>query len=211
MLADRTAEKDLIPGLQTAGAHFVIVFHDADACGVDEQSVSLAVIHHFGVAGHDAHARFFSRSRHGLQNTFQFIERQPLFQYKTDAEIERPGAAHAQIIDRAVDREISNVAAREKNGLHHIAVRGKGDTAGVYGQRGRVIALLQLFADQVGVKKMADQIVHHTATAAVRHLHGKGWSHSRRAGAGFFLLFMHRATERSFCFIVIIGGARTLR
>ena len=51
---------------------------------------------------------------HRRDDAPQRLHRQPLFEDEARAQIERPRAAHRQVVDRAVDRQRADVAARER-------------------------------------------------------------------------------------------------
>ena len=90
------------------------VGHDADAGRRDEHSVSLAAIDDLGIAGDERHACFGTRLPHRAGDALQVRERQPLFEDERRGQIKRRRAADGEVVDRAMDRQLADVAAGEK-------------------------------------------------------------------------------------------------
>ena len=67
------------------------------------------------------------RRDHGAQR----FHRQAFFENESRAQIERARAAHGQIVDRAVDRQIADVAAGKNQRAHHERIGGEGQTRAV--------------------------------------------------------------------------------
>ena len=66
--------------------------------------------------------------RHGLHNPAKFLGRQPFFQDERSREIQRPRAAHRQIVDGAIDRQPSDVAAGKEHRRNDESIRGECQT-----------------------------------------------------------------------------------
>ncbi len=58
----------------------------------------------------------------------QIGEGQSLLQDQADADRQGPGAAHRQIVDGAVDRQIADIAAGKEDRVDHVGVGGEGQT-----------------------------------------------------------------------------------
>ena len=71
------------------------------------------------------------RGRHRGDDPLQIGQGQPLFDDEPGAEPQRPGAAHAQVVDRAADGQLADVAAGEEEGADHVAVGGEGQARAV--------------------------------------------------------------------------------
>ena len=91
------------------------VGNDADAGGGDEDLVPLAAVDDLGVAGDQCDARprrmppridATMRSRSAMGK--------PFFENERRRQEERVRAADRQVVDRAVDRQLADVAARER-------------------------------------------------------------------------------------------------
>ncbi len=106
-----------------------------------------------------------------MQEPAQRRDRQPLLEDQRNAEESRLGAAHREIVDRTVDGERADVAARELERSHDIAV-GRERERPVNGlEHGAVMAQLELGIVERGPDHGVEQPQHRTAAAAVRELH----------------------------------------
>ena len=66
------------------------------------------------------------RRRMDASTALQGLHRQAFFQDERRAQIQRPRAAHRQVVDRAVDRQRADVAAGEEQWPDHIGIGGEG-------------------------------------------------------------------------------------
>ncbi len=102
----------------------------ADAGGVDVAAVGLAALHHLGVAGDDLAPRpprpprpSRRRSRRRSATGKPSSRMKPADRYSGRA------PRHGQVVDRAVDGEVADVAAGEEQRRHHVRVGGEGQPA----------------------------------------------------------------------------------
>ena len=87
----------------------------ADARGVDEDAVALALLDHLGIAGDDLDAGGLGGAcamDSAMRASTSMAE--PFFQDERGAQEKRLGAAHREIVDRAVHGERADVAAAER-------------------------------------------------------------------------------------------------
>lgn len=98
-----------------------------DPGGVDEDLVGAAFGYHLGVAGDDADAGARGGLAHGLRDGAEHVEFQTLLEDEPGRQPDGLGSAASQIVDSAVDRQVSDVTAGEEKRLHHIGIRGQRD------------------------------------------------------------------------------------
>ena len=116
MLGDPPGEEDDVAGRGATGIDRYPRGDDADAGGVDVDPVPLAPVDHLRVAGGDRHPGGGRRVAHRGDDPREGLHREPLLEDQPAGEGERPGAAHREIVDRAVDGERADVAAGEESG-----------------------------------------------------------------------------------------------
>ena len=102
-----------------------------DAGGGDVHAVGLAVLHHLGVAARDGDPGRAGRPRHGAHFGLQDFRRQAGFQHIGDDQRLGARAGNGQVVDRAVDRQFADGAARKTQRADHEAVGGDGDARAV--------------------------------------------------------------------------------
>ena len=104
----------------------------ADAGGVDEDSVGLAAIDDFGVAGDERDARGVGGFAHRVHDSRRNRRiGSPFLEDESDGEMQRARAAHGEVVDRAVDGEFADVAAGEKDRADHVGVGAEGEAGAV--------------------------------------------------------------------------------
>ena len=157
----------LSPGLQLEPERSSALGEHADAGGVDEAAVAVALLDHLGVAGDDVHARLGGRLTHGDEDPLEVRDREALFEDEADAQVERLGAAGRDVVDGAADGQPADVAAGEEERVHHVGVGGHRDARARERQRGGVVqALERLFREPLD-KDLVDELLHHGAARTV--------------------------------------------
>jgi len=131
-------------------------------------------VDHLGVAGDDPHAGPLGGRRHPSDDAREFGDRQPLFQDEGGGEGKRPGPAHRQIVDRAVDRQLADRAPGEDERLDDVGVGREGEPAAVGEQAGdvedgRVAELLKDGIAEGGQKNVLEEILRQRPAPAVAH------------------------------------------
>ena len=131
------------PGWAAAADSVMRPLQQPDAGGGDVAAVGLAALDDLGVAGDDLHAGGLRGRGHRGDDPLQVGDREALLQDEPGRQVQRPGAAHGQVVHRAVDGQVADVAAREEQRRDHVGVGGEGQPAGRGAQRGAVLQLLQ--------------------------------------------------------------------
>jgi len=167
VIGDRAAQNDMVAGRGPARADIHAVHDPSDARGVDEDLVRGALGDDLGVPGDDGDPGGVGGVPHGLQNPFQIRQRESLFDDQADAQVERHGAAHGQIVDGAVDGQVPDVSAGKENGVHHEGVGGKGQPRSIDGEDGPVVQPGENGVVEQGRHGLGDEPVGEFAAAAV--------------------------------------------
>ena len=102
--------------------------HDAHAGGRHVEAVGGAAVHDLGVAGDDGDAAARRRLRHVGDDRPQLVDREPLLEDERGRDPGRAGPHHREVVDGAVDREVSDGSPGEAQGLHHERVGAERDT-----------------------------------------------------------------------------------
>ena len=125
VVADIATQNDLVARPRAVCRDVHAALNHADAGRGNEYLIALAAIHHLGVAGHKLYPACAAASTHRFHHPPQIVDGQAFFENESGREIERPGAAHGQIVHRAVYRQSPNVAARKKDRRNHKGVSSK--------------------------------------------------------------------------------------
>ncbi len=155
------------------------VFDQADSGGIDEDAIALATIHHFGVAGHDLHFGIGGSRLQGLHHAPERLHRQALFEDETHADDQRTRAAHRQVVDRPMHSHAPDVAAGEKERLHHVRIGREGQCRAVQLEHCAIVLRFQV-VETVG-EHLLDQRVHQVPAAAVCQQHLRVFRNRDRA------------------------------
>ncbi len=175
VIADSAVDQHLVADPGAAAANVELVIEDADPRGVDKDLVALAARNHLGVAGNDARPGLFGRLLHRLQHRLQFGDRQALLEDQADADRQRPRPGHGQVVDRAVDRQVADVAPGKDDRVDHVGVGGVGEPAAVVGEDRRVVLVALRNSGQGGDDEIVEQLVAELAAAAVAEKNNIGF------------------------------------
>ena len=126
MAAQITAHQHLITGLDRQRIHGQCRLDQADAAGGHKETIALAALHHLGITRGDRDPAGPGRRSHRGQHPPQQLQGQPLLKDQGDAQVQGPSCRHRQIIGRADDRELADVATGEFQWMHHIAIGAEG-------------------------------------------------------------------------------------
>ncbi len=147
--------------------------------GADVQAITLAALHHFGVARYDGHAGQTGGFGHRSGHALQIAQGQALFQHKGHGQAGGPGAHHGQIVGGAVHRQTANVAARKKQWRHHMRIGGHDQIVscrrlqGSIEHRAIVACILPTFgpgALERWAEDLLDQLISGAAACAMAHV-----------------------------------------
>ena len=158
VIAEIATEQDQVAGTSVGGGELYPRAHASDPGGIDEDAVAAALLDHLGVARYDLDARRFGGLTHRSGDARQHVDGQSLFDDERGGKEERFGAAHGEIVDRAVNRERADVAAAEEERLDDEAVRRKGETLGAHLQHRLVVQPSQDGTAEHGKKDLAQEI-----------------------------------------------------
>ena len=96
-----------------------------DPGGVDVAAVGLAPLHDLRVPGDDADPRRSSGVAHGRGDPDQVGDGEALLEDEARRQVQRRRAGHGQVVDRAVDGQVTDVAAGEEQRRHDVGVGGE--------------------------------------------------------------------------------------
>jgi hypothetical protein len=128
------------------------VFNYTDPGSVDEDTISFAPIHNFGVTGYNLDSGLYGRGCHRLNYALKQLHRQAFFKNESGAQIERTGAAHGQIIYRPVDSKCAYVSSGEEQRVYHIGIGGKSCSKGRRIENRAVMSCAQYWIAEGGQK-----------------------------------------------------------
>src|SRR2546422_31756 len=77
-----------------------------------------------GVTGDDRHAGPPGGGGHGGGDALQVGDGEALLEDEATRQVERAGPRHGQVVDRAVDGQVADVAAGEEDRRHDVGVGG---------------------------------------------------------------------------------------
>jgi hypothetical protein len=92
----------------------------ADAGSVNVHAVCFAALHHLGIPGDDLDPGFLGSFTHRSDHSFQDGHFQPFFQDEAGGQVQRLGAQHGYVIDRAAHRQPPDIPAGEKQRRNHV-------------------------------------------------------------------------------------------
>ena len=118
----------------------------------------MAPFHDFCVAGNDAHPCRCGGLGHLLHHGDKFAERKTFLQDEGGTQEGGLGAAHCQIVDRAVDCQVADRSAGEKQRPHDIGIGREGEPAGGNFQQRRIRELVEQPIAKGGQKDLLDQL-----------------------------------------------------
>ena len=131
MLADRTVQQNLVARPRAVRRKFHARSNNSDSRRIDKQSVGAAFLHDLRVSGNHGYPGAFGGSLQRLRQPAKGFERQSFFDDERGAQKERLGSSHGEIVDRAVNRERSDVTARKKQWLDDVGIGGECQSAAV--------------------------------------------------------------------------------
>ena len=127
MVTDGPADQNGVTGAGVARADIQTGRNDAHAGCVYINAVAMAFLYHLGITGGDFHSGFFAGPGHGGDDIAEGVHRQTLLQDEAGRKEKRPGTAHGQVIDRAVDGQVANIPAGEEERADHEGIGGEGN------------------------------------------------------------------------------------
>ncbi len=172
MIAEVSVDQDGVVGLKQVGGDLLVCGDHADASGADEDLVGGPAWDDLGITGDDLDIGIAGGLAHACEDGAQGVHRETFFEDQAARKIEWAGARDGEIIDCAVDSELSDVATREKQRADHVAIGGKGQAVAVACEVCERKARLVFLDLEVGVVEgladhVIDQVVHGFSAATV--------------------------------------------
>ena len=171
MPTDVAAQQEYVPRPHGLRSDVQVVLDDPDAGRVHEDAVRLAALDDLRVAGDDVHRGLARRVANRAEHALQRLEREPLLEDQAAGQPERTGAAHGEVVHRAVHRELPDVTAREEQRGDDVRVRRERQAAPVHAEDRSVVVGLQLGVREPGRDRLLDEPVHQAASASVAEQH----------------------------------------
>ena len=119
--------------------------------------------------GHDAHAGGLGGARDRLDLRAELLRREPLLEHEREGQRERARAGHCEVVDRPVDGQLADRAAREADRLDDEGVRGERHVAARQRDDPGVAERVERGRREGGQQHALDQALRGLAARAVRH------------------------------------------
>ncbi len=129
VLADGAGQQHGIASGGALGPHIGARPHDPHPSGGDVDAVAATPLDDLGVAGHDGHTRSPRGGTHGVGDARQHVDRCAFLDHEGRREVKRNRTGAGQIVDRAVNSERPDVAAREEQRRHDEGIGAQGEPA----------------------------------------------------------------------------------
>ena len=104
---------------------------------------------------------------HRLHDAPEIVHRQAFLENEADREIQRPRAAHGEIVDRAVDGQLADVAAGKKDRADDVGIGAEGQAVRADGKNRAVVQRLEQVVAKLRQHDFLDQLLAQLAAAAV--------------------------------------------
>src|SRR5262249_38159796 len=113
VIADAPGDENPIPGPYGSGGQRRARIHTTDTRRCDVEAVSSSGLDGLGAAAHDSNTRALGGGAHGRNFRFEDLRRRAGFDDQAAEQREWYGAPDREIVDRTVDGEIADRAARK--------------------------------------------------------------------------------------------------
>ena len=140
----------------------------ADARRIDKDSVALALVDDFRVAGDQLHVGFGGGLLHRGNDGAECFHLESFFENESCAQVERARAAHREIVHRAIDGEIADIAAGENQGADNEGIRGEGQARSIYRDDRAIMPLLEHGIAEGRHEDFFDELMSEASAAAMR-------------------------------------------
>ena len=152
-------DDDPVAGAGTGAGDGEVVLHQSDARRIDEDPVGLAPGDDLGVAGDDPYPGGIGSLAHGRKDGPEVVPAESLLDDEAGTQEQGTRAHHGQVIDGPVDRQGSDIAAREKDGVDNVGIGGECQPAAVGIHQGRVVLTRQGYPRQSGDDEVVQELV----------------------------------------------------
>ncbi len=168
MVADLAGEEDRVPRADTRRGELHAGRDDPNPRRVDEDLIAAAATDDLRVAGDDRDAHPRGRGARGLHHAAEILHREPLLEDERERERDRVRAAHGEVVDGPVHRELADVAAGEEDGGDDVRVGRERDTRAASHREDRgVVEPLEGRVPERGDEELLDEAGREQAAAAV--------------------------------------------
>ena len=114
VVADVAGEQDLHAGFHMVRRDGSARDDVADAGRVDEDAVSLTALDDLRVARDDGDAGLISHLAHRMRNLAQVLDEEAFLKDHADRDVARHSARHREVVDRAADGQLADIATVEE-------------------------------------------------------------------------------------------------
>ena len=129
VVADEAGEQDLHAGLHVMRRDGSARDDVADAGRVDEDAVGLTALDDLRVTRDNRNAGLLGHLAHRVRYPAQVLDEKALLEDHADRDVARYSARHREVVDRAADGQLADIAAVEEQRLHDVRIRREGDLA----------------------------------------------------------------------------------
>ena len=170
MSAEITADNDYISGLNGRRTNrlFDVRFNYSNSRSVQENSVALAFVDDLRISGNQLHICVCHSLLHRDHDGAQRFHLKSFFENESCTQVQRAGAAHGEIVHRAVYREIANVPSRKDQRAHHERIGGECQSRSVDRNDGAIVPLVEHGIAKCRDENLFDELVREASAAAVR-------------------------------------------
>ena len=187
MVSEQAVDQHRVAGAGAIRAQIDALADNADPRRGQEELVAGAFADDLGVAGDDRHARLARRRRHRSGDPAQEVDRHPFLDDRGAGEIERDCAPDREVVDRAADRELPDVAAGKDERIDDEGIGGEGKPVAAPREIGEIEPRLILERGEQGIvegshEHVVDQVLHRLAAAAMGKRHR--WRMNLAEGSG---------------------------
>ena len=156
-----------VPGPRAVTRDVDALRNDADARRRDEYTIALPFFDDLGIAGNDRHRGIASGLRHRGNDAPQIRERKAFLQHEARGQVQRAGARHRDVVQRAVNRQAADVATGKEQRRHDVTVGRDDDPAGRNRDARRIVARAQPCVVEFAHEQLLDELRHGASAAAM--------------------------------------------
>ena len=177
MTADVAVDQDDVAGPDVLRIDRRLVFDHAQPGRADVQTVALATIDDLGVAGEEADVLALGALAHRGRDAVERLEFQSLFEDEPGAQELRAGSTHRQVVDRAVDRQRTDIAAGEEQRIHDEGIGRQRQPHAADLDHRAVVLLRGATASQLLTEDVVHEVLSQPSAAAVGQSDVRSFDH----------------------------------
>jgi hypothetical protein len=142
----------------------------ADARRGHEDPVAFPAVDDLGIAGDNPDAHRVRGLTHRSRDALEVVQGEAFLQDEGGRQVQGTRATHREVVHRPVDGQAADVAPREEEGAHDVAIRGEREARLFYGKNGAVVTGLQQRIPEGRKEDRLDEVSHHAPPAPVGEL-----------------------------------------